>query len=58
MLLPQRSWGEGVGVGSIGLGEGDPVGVPSGVGEAVGDGCGRTSLQPARQVSNAVLHEA
>ena len=53
---PHRKFGDGVGVGSAGVGEGVPVGVPSG--EAVGEGCGLTSLHPARQVSNAVLQAA
>ena len=61
--------GDGVGVGSIGVGDGVPVGVPSGVGEgvpvgsvggvpsgdavAVGDGFGFTSLHAALHVANA-----
>ena len=45
--------GEGVGDGeTVGLGE--AVGLGSTVG--LGEGCGFTSLQAFRQVSNAVLH--
>ena len=60
-----------MGVGSIGVGDGVVLGVPSGVGEgvpvgssgegdtvAVGDGWGLTSLHAALHAANAVLHAA
>ena len=59
--------GDGVGVGSIGVGDGVALGDPSGVGEGVpvgpsgdpvGDGCGFTSLHVALHAANAALHSA